>query len=194
MYPSNDENFNCHHCQDRYRAIDFVAFRPCQNIGAHVLQIPHRLRDILRPKKHPSDAHHGEGPRHAEQFAAGGEPTPFADGVGGVTAVGAAEQERQEERGVDAAPSDERPIGAVPKTAHEEDDEDVADGLPLADARTAERDVEVVAEPRRERDVPAPPKLRDVAREVRRLEVGHELDAKEFGGADGDVAVAGEIP
>ena len=145
-------------------------------------------------KKHPRDADHGKCPRYAEEFAAGGQPAPFADGVGGVTAVGAAEQERQEERGVDAAPSDERPIGAVPKTAHQEDDEHVADGLPLANARTAKRDVEVVAEPRRERDVPTPPKLRDVAREVRRLEVGHELDAKEFGGADGDVAVAGEIP
>ena len=158
------------------------------------LQIPHRLRDILRPKKHPRDAHHGERPRHAEEFAAGGEPTPFADGVGGVTAVGAAEEEREEKRGVDAAPGDERPIGTVPKSAHEEDDEYVADGLPLADPRTAKRDVEVVAEPRGERDVPTPPKLCDIAREVRRLEIGHELDAKEFGGADGDVAVPGEIP
>ena len=41
--------------------------------------------------------------------------------------------------------------------------------------------------------MPAPPKLRDVAGEVRRLEVGHELDAKKLGGADGDVAVAREI-
>ena len=95
---------------------------------------------------------------------------------------------------MNAAPSDERPVGAVPKSAHEEDDENVADRFPLADARTTERNVEVVAKPRRKRDVPAPPKLRDVAGEVRRLEVRHELDAKEFGGADGDVAVAGEIP
>ena len=95
---------------------------------------------------------------------------------------------------MNAAPGDERPVGAVPKSAHEKDDENVADRFPLADARTTERNVEVVAEPRRKRDVPAPPKLRDVAREVRRLEVRHELDAKEFGGADGDVAVSGEIP
>ena len=123
-----------------------------------------------------------------------GKPPAFTDRVGGVAPVLPTQQQRQEQRGMNAAPNDERPIGAVPKTAHQEDDEDVADGFPFPHARSAERNVEVVAEPRRERDVPAPPKLRDVAGEVRRLEVGHELDAKELGGADGDVAVAGEIP
>ena len=95
---------------------------------------------------------------------------------------------------MDAAPDDKRPIGAVPKTAHQENHKHVTHGLPLADSGAAKRNVEVVAKPRRERDVPAPPELGDVAGEVRRLEVRHELDAKELGGADGDVAVSGEIP
>ena len=50
---------------------------------------------------------------------------------------------------MDAAPNDERPVGAVPKSAHEEDDKDVPYGLPFAHARSAQRDVEVVAEPSR---------------------------------------------
>ena len=94
---------------------------------------------------------------------------------------------------MDAAPNDEGPISTVPKSAHEEDDEDVADDLPFANSRTSQRDVEVVPEPSGKGDVPAPPELRNVALEIGGLEVGHELDAKEFGGAYGDVAVAGEV-
>ncbi len=146
------------------------------------------------PKKHPRHTHHAEGPSHPQELPPSRQPPAFADRVGGIAPVLPAQQQRQEQRGMNAAPNDEGPIGAVPKTAHEEDDEDVAHGFPFPHARSAERNVEVVAKPRRERDVPAPPKLRDVAGEVRRLEVGHELDAKELGGADGDVAVAGEIP
>ena len=110
-----------------------------------------------------------------------------------MTSIRPTQQERQEKASVDAAPDDEGPVGAVPKSAHEEDDEDVADGLPFAHARTTQRNVEVIAEPGGQRDVPTPPELCDIAGEVGRLEVGHELDAKEFGGADGDVAVAGEV-
>ena len=105
------------------------------------------LPHTLRPKKDPCDTHHGEGPRHAEEFATGWQPPPFANRFGSVTPVRATQQQRQEEAGVDTAPNDEGPVGAVPKSTHKEDDEDIADGLPFAHARTAQRDVEVVAEP-----------------------------------------------
>ena len=95
---------------------------------------------------------------------------------------------------MDAAPGDEGPIGPVPEPGDEEDDEDVADGLGLGDARSTEGDVEVVSEPGGEGDVPTPPELGDVAGEVGELEVGHQLEAEELGGADGDVGVPGEVP
>ena len=74
---------------------------------------------------------------------------------------------------MNAAPGDEGPVGAVPKSGHEEDDKDVSDGLGLGYARATERDVEVVAEPSGEGNVPPSPELSDVAREVRELKVGH---------------------
>ena len=95
---------------------------------------------------------------------------------------------------MNASPGDEGPIGPVPEPGDEEDDEDVADGLGLGDARSAEGDVEVVSEPGGEGDVPTPPELGDVAGEVGELEVGHQLEAEELGGADGDVGVSGEVP
>ena len=95
---------------------------------------------------------------------------------------------------MNASPDDEGPVGPVPEPGDEEDDEDVADGLGLGDAGPAKGDVEVVAEPGGEGDVPAPPELGDVAGEVGELEVGHQLEAEELGGADGDVGVPGEVP
>ena len=95
---------------------------------------------------------------------------------------------------MDAAPDDEGPVGPVPEPGDEEDDEDVADGLGLGDAGSAKGDVEVVSEPGGEGDVPTPPELGDVAGEVGELEVGHQLEAEELGGADGDVGVPGEVP
>ena len=94
---------------------------------------------------------------------------------------------------MDSTPDDEGPVGPVPEPGDEEDDEDVADGLGLGDAGSAEGDVEVVAEPGGEGDVPPPPELGDVAGEVGELEVGHQLEAEELGGADGDVGVPGEV-
>ena len=123
-----------------------------------------------------------------------GSHLPFGDDAGGVFPIGSAQEERDEEQGVDAAPDDEGPIGPVPEPGDEEDDEDVADGLGLGDAGSAEGDVEVVAEPGGEGDVPTPPELGDVAGEVGELEVGHQLEAEELGGADGDVGVPGEVP
>ena len=66
-------------------------------------------------------------------------------------------------------------------------------GMSQSDQQGTLYELNVCCEPGGEGDVPSSPEFRDVAGEVGRFEVGHELDAKEFGGADGDVAVAGEI-
>ncbi len=62
-----------------------------------------------------------------------------------------------------------------------------------ARAATAERDVEVVAEPARERHVPAAPEVLQRRGCVRRVEVLRELEAEQERDADGDVGVAGEV-
>ena len=57
----------------------------------------------------------------------------------------------------------------------------------------AERDVEVVAQPARQRHVPAAPEVLQVARRVGRVEVLREAEAEQQGEADGDVGVAAEV-
>ena len=60
-------------------------------------------------------------------------------------------------------------------------------------AVAAERDVEVVAEPARERHVPAPPEVLQRDGRVRRREVLRELEPEQKRDADRDVRVAAEV-
>src|SRR5690606_16779364 len=62
---------------------------------------------------------------------------------------------------VERSPDDERPGGAVPQAAEQHGDEQVQVGAGRPTAVAAERDVEVVAQPRRQTDVPAAPELGD---------------------------------
>ena len=94
---------------------------------------------------------------------------------------------------VEPAPDHEPPRSAVPQAAEEHRDHQVAIGREAALPVPAERHVEVVAQPGRKRDVPRPPELRDVSREIRLVEVLEQLDAEQARGSAGDVAVAGEV-
>ena len=99
-----------------------------------------------------------------------------------------------DERGaVDPAPDDERPAGAVPEAADEHRQHEVAIREQRPAAVAAERDVEVVAEPARERHVPAPPEVRDRRRGVGRVEVLREREPEEERDPDRDVRVAEEV-
>ena len=62
-----------------------------------------------------------------------------------------------------------------------------------AAAAAAQRDEQIIAQPGRQRDVPAPPEVRDVRRQVRHVEVLRQLVAEQVGDADGHVGVAGEV-
>ena len=57
----------------------------------------------------------------------------------------------------------------------------------------AQRNVDVVAQPGGEADVPAPPELADVGGEVGKPEVQHQLEAEPARRAARDVGVAGEV-
>ena len=83
-----------------------------------------------------------------------------------------------EERAVEQAPDHEVPAGAVPQAAQEEHDDQVEVRRAGRDAVAAERHVEVVAEPARQRDVPAAPELLDVSRDVRPAEVLRESGSR----------------
>ena len=103
------------------------------------------------------------------------------------------QKQGQETAGVDQTPDNEIPAGTVPKTTHQENNKRIADGLGLSVFGAPERNIEVISEPRRERDVPAAPKLGEVSGEVWEFEVTQQFKAKEFGGTERNIGIAREV-
>src|SRR5438067_209974 len=91
------------------------------------------------------------------------------------------------------APEDERPARAVPESAEEHGDHQVAVRAPSSAAIAAQRDIEVITQPTGERDVPARPEFAEAAREVRAVEVDAEVESENARQSDGDARIAGEI-
>src|SRR5579864_3041055 len=105
----------------------------------------------------------------------------------------AGEDVRQVVQAVEKPPYHEGPVGSMPKPADGERDDDVARVAPLADPAAPERDEDEIAEPGRERDVPASPELWNALREVGCGEILHQLEAEQARAAERDMRVAGEI-
>ena len=69
----------------------------------------------------------------------------------------------------------------------------VAYAVGYGGAAATQRDIDVIAEPCGERDMPTPPKLRYVATEIRNVKVAHQFDTEQLGRAYGYVGVAREV-
>ena len=72
---------------------------------------------------------------------------------------------------VPGSPEDELPCRPVPQPADEHCGHEVKILPALATTVAAQRDIDIVAQPERQRHVPAPPELGDVEREVGKVEV-----------------------
>ena len=96
-------------------------------------------------------------------------------------------------RAVHAAPEHEVEARTVPKPAEEHGDDEVHVLPNLSLAVAAKRNVDVVAYPGRERDVPAAPKVGDAGAAVGGVEVDGEVETQQQGNAYGHVAVAAEV-
>lgn len=156
---------------------------------------------MRRTKDDPTEDSEEESHEDFEGLAPSGEKTEMSCSGGvsisgdlvGVFAVGAEEDEGQEEESVICAPGYKSPIGSMPKAGKKEDDKSVADDFPFPDARAAKRNIDIIAEPRCERNMPTTPELGYVTREIGIVEVAHEFDAEEFSGSDSYVRISGEI-
>src|SRR5271166_2738542 len=91
------------------------------------------------------------------------------------------------------APDHERPLRSMPQPSKEHGNNEVAIGLPRPVAAPAERDVEVVAQPRGERDVPALPEVARRRRDVRLTKIEDQVEAEPLRDAARDRGVAGEV-
>src|SRR5262245_28683968 len=98
------------------------------------------------------------------------------------------------EKTMKETPYDKGPRSSVPKSAKYHSDHEIC----VAAARTllvaTKGNIQVVAQPSREADVPATPELSGRSCKIRRLEVWHKVEAHPFGNAFGDRRITGEIP
>ena len=150
------------------------------------------LPDVLRPEDNPTDGDQEKRQQHLADLLQGRKQTPLRDRIP-ILPVLPHQNQRQEKQGMEGAPDDESPVGPVPQSAHQEDDERVPDNLRLRAAAAAQRDIHVIPEPSGQGDVPTPPELGDIPAEIRNVEVPHQLDTEQLGCADGNIRITGEI-
>src|SRR5436190_2091317 len=153
----------------------------------HSGQHPAGDGEIGRAKKDPGDANCAEGRKpdeHANdrrvrpRFFFEEEPAnPLDDQI----------------RTMQQSPDDKCPGRAVPKAADEHDDHKVQRSAKRSDLIAAERNVKVVAQKSRKRNVPAPPEIREPDSGVRETEIVLEMEAERERGTDRTDRVTGEI-
>ena len=94
---------------------------------------------------------------------------------------------------VNAAPNHKIEAGSVPQSAKQHGDNKVHILSYLALSVASERDIDVVANPRRQRNVPPPPEVSNAVAFVRSVEVHRKAETQQQCNADGHVAIAAEV-
>ena len=90
-------------------------------------------------------------------------------------------------------PTNKCPISAVPKATDEKHEERVAQLLCTRATTATEWEINIIAKPRHQRDVPTLPKVADIARKVRITEILHQSDAEKATRTDCYIAITGEV-
>src|SRR5271154_6683492 len=81
----------------------------------------------------------------------------------------------------DNRPENESPVGAMPQAAEKHGDQKIAVDQPgLGSAAAPERNIEIVAEAGRERNVPAAPEIGDVEGFVGRIEILRQANPEQI--------------
>jgi hypothetical protein len=91
------------------------------------------------------------------------------------------------------APHNKVKSRAMPKPTDEHDSDDIGVNAWCGDPRASHRDIDVIGEPARERDVPALPEALDIAPAIRPVKVLWHSDAEQARRTNCNVGIAGEI-
>src|SRR6266853_2762719 len=94
---------------------------------------------------------------------------------------------------MDGAKDDKGPICAMPKTGENHGDEEITRGFPLATSASAERNVQVFAEPGAQADVPAAPEILKTIGEEGLAEIDNKMEAQQLSASARDIAVTAEV-
>ncbi len=85
------------------------------------------------------------------------------------------------------------PTGPVPEAANEHGGEQVDELAKRPIPVSAHWDIDIFPYPRTKRHMPAPPKVRNVSGNIRKVKVRWQFQADHAAQADGDVAVAAKV-
>src|SRR6266702_2777138 len=85
------------------------------------------------------------------------------------------------------------PVCAMPKPCQYHGREKIQGGFPFPARTDTQRDVQVIAKPGAQTDVPAPPEILEPARQKRLPEIDHEMETHQLSAASRDIAIAAEI-
>ena len=91
------------------------------------------------------------------------------------------------------SPGDKVPAGAMPDAGSRPDQEHIKKLPRRAFTVAAQGNVDVIPEPARKRDMPAPPKFGDATGDIRQIEVGRAIKAKQSSQAVAHLTVTGEV-
>ena len=139
-------------------------------------------------EENPAEAHEMESDNHGKHTA------PSDTAVSFRTMKQAAEELVYGKcYAVQSAPYDEIPRSTVPESAQQHGQNQVDVGTDLAFPVAAQRNVEVIAQPGGQGDVPAMPKIGHAVRLIGGIEVDGETEAQQQGDTDGHVAVTREV-
>ena len=81
----------------------------------------------------------------------------------------------------------------MPKACEQPYDQDIADLLGKALAVSAQGNIHILLEPAAQRDMPAPPKLRNALRDIGIVKVFKKMEAKHPPQADCHIRITGKI-
>ena len=78
------------------------------------------------------------------------------------------------------SPKDVMPPGTVPQARESHGDHKISDGFEFAETISSERDIEIIAQPCREADMPASPKFAWRGGKIGKVKVGHQVKTQAF--------------
>jgi len=157
-----------------------------ENLVEHQLHGFHRFGT----EHQPSEADQIEGEENARNTP---EPPHFGSCGFGAGNDAQPELVQGQRYAVQRSPKDEAHGRPVPQTAEQHGDEQVEIGADTPLAVAAQRDIEIIAQPRGERDVPPAPEFGDRGRFVGGVEVLRKAEAQQQGDADGHIRVTREV-
>ena len=98
-----------------------------------------------------------------------------------------------EHQTVQQAPQNKVKSSTVPQPTDSHRNQEVQINTWHGDARSSQRDVDIVEQPGGKRDMPVAPEIGDVGLKVGPIEIFWNANAKEPCGADGDIRVGGKV-